>query len=50
MKESFFRTILGDKPTSEMGLTYSHEHIIIDDCYVTAGHPEFLLNDNQKVT
>ncbi len=33
-----------------MGLTYSHEHIIIDDCYVTAGHPEFLLNDSKKVT
>jgi len=50
MKEPFFRTILGDKPASEMGLTYSHEHIIIDDCYVTAGHPEFLLNDSKKVT
>ena len=50
MKNSFFRTILGDKPPSEMGLTYSHEHIIIDDCYVTAGHPEFLLNDSKKVT
>ncbi len=46
----FFRTILGDKPSSEMGLTYAHEHIIIDDCYVTAGHPEFLLNDSKKVT
>jgi phosphotriesterase-related protein len=32
-----------------MGLTYSHEHIIIDDCYVTAKHPEFLLNDTQKI-
>ncbi len=50
MKESFFRTILGDKPISEMGLTYAHEHIIIDDCYVTAGHPEFLLNDSKKIT
>lgn len=50
MEYSFFRTILGDKPPSEMGLTYSHEHIIIDDCYVTAEHPEFLLNDIQKVS
>jgi len=49
MKEPFFRTILGDKPSSEMGLTYSHEHIIIDDCYVTEEHPEFLLNDPQKI-
>ena len=50
MNKPFFRTILGDKLPSEMGLTYSHEHIIIDDCYVTAGHPEFLLNDSKKVT
>lgn len=33
-----------------MGLTYSHEHIVIDDCYVTAKHPEFLLNDIQKIS
>ncbi len=32
-----------------MGLTYSHEHIVIDDCYVTAKHPEFLLNDTEKI-
>jgi len=50
MEKPFFRTILGDIPSSEMGLTYSHEHIIIDDCYVTAGHLEFLLNDSEKVT
>ena len=47
--EPFFRSILGDKPSSEMGLTYSHEHIVIDDSYVTAGHPEFLLNDSKKI-
>jgi len=50
MSKEFFRTVLGDKPTSEMGLTYSHEHIIIEDCYVTAAHPEFLLNDVTKIT
>jgi len=33
-----------------MGLTYSHEHIVIDDCYVTAKHPEFLLNDEKKLS
>ena len=49
MESTFFRSILGDKAPSEMGLTYSHEHIVIDDCYVTAGHPEFLLNDTQKI-
>jgi phosphotriesterase-related protein len=50
MSKDFFRTVLGDKPTSEMGLTYSHEHIIIEDSYVTAGHPEFLLNDVPKIS
>ena len=50
MSQEFFRTVLGDKPTSEMGLTYSHEHIIIEDSYVTAAHPEFLLNDIDKIS
>lgn len=50
MEKAFFRTVLGDKPSTDMGLTYSHEHIIIDDSYVTAGHAEFLLNDTKKVT
>ena len=50
MSKEFFRTVLGDKPTSEMGLTYSHEHIVIEDGYVTAGHPEFLLNDVHKIS
>ncbi len=46
----FFRTILGDIDIEKMGLTYAHEHIIIDDCYVTAAHPEFLLNDQDKIS
>ena len=50
MHKDFFRTVLGDKPISEMGLTYSHEHIIIEDSYVTAKHPEFLLNDVDKIS
>lgn len=50
MPQEFFRTVLGDKPISEMGLTYSHEHIVIDDSYVTAKHPEFLLNDVDKIS
>jgi phosphotriesterase-related protein len=33
-----------------MGFTYSHEHIIIEDSYPTASHPEFLLNDLEKVS
>lgn len=50
MKQGFFRTILGDRPVTEMGLTYAHEHIVIDDCYVTAKHPEFLLIDVRKIS
>lgn len=49
MREVFFRTVRGDLPSTNMGLTYSHEHIVIDDCYVTAKHPEFLLNDTDKI-
>ncbi len=46
---SFIRTILGDVPTKEMGITYAHEHIVIDDCFATTEHPEFLLNDHDKI-
>lgn len=50
MSQDFFRSVLGDRPASEMGLTYSHEHIVIEDGYVTAKHPEFLLNDVDKIS
>ena len=50
MTKDFFRTVKGDVPSSAMGLTYSHEHIVIDDCYVTGKHPEFLLNDVDKIS
>lgn len=46
---SFCRTILGDVPTASMGITYSHEHIVIDESYATALHPEFLLNNPVKI-
>ncbi len=42
---TFFRTVLGDKPAGEMGVTYAHEHLIIDPCYATQLTPEFLLDD-----
>ena len=50
MSREFCRTVLGDISSSKMGLTYSHEHIVIDDCYVTSKHPEFLLNDTEKIS
>lgn len=46
---SSIRTILGDIPIAHMGITYSHEHIVIEQGFVTAGHPEFLLNDTEKI-
>ncbi|WP_149276808.1 phosphotriesterase family protein [Pareuzebyella sediminis] len=50
MRDQFFRTVLGDRAPAEMGLTYAHEHIIIEDGYVTARHPEFLLNDVDRIS
>ncbi|MDZ7720561.1 MAG: hypothetical protein U5K72_17225 [Balneolaceae bacterium] len=47
---SFVRTILGDITPDEMGLTYSHEHIIIEESYPTLENELLLLNDVEKVT
>jgi 5-phospho-D-xylono-1,4-lactonase len=45
----FVRTVLGDIAPDQMELTYSHEHIIIEDSYPTRENPLFLLNDTAKV-
>lgn len=47
---SFVRTVLGDIDPEEMGLTYSHEHIIIEESYPTVSNPLFVLNDVDKVS
>ena len=47
---SFVRTILGDLDPEELGLTYSHEHIVIDESYPTELHPDFLLDDEARIT
>ncbi len=47
---SFVRTVLGDIAAEELGFTYSHDHIIIEDSYPTQGNPLFLLNDVEKVS
>ncbi|MEP0713024.1 aryldialkylphosphatase [Algoriphagus sp.] len=49
MEKKFFRSVLGDVDAENMGFTYSHEHIVIEDSYPTAAHPEFLLNDVEKI-
>jgi 5-phospho-D-xylono-1,4-lactonase len=49
-KKQFVRTVLGDIQPEEMGLTYSHEHIIIEESYPTVSNPQFILNDVDKVS
>ncbi|WP_128545812.1 phosphotriesterase family protein [Larkinella soli] len=46
---SFVRTVLGDIEPERMGVTYSHEHVIIEESFPTLGNPDFLLNDVDKV-
>ncbi|WP_236969355.1 phosphotriesterase family protein [Membranihabitans marinus] len=47
--DTFVRTVLGDIKVEDMGVTYSHEHIVIDDSYPTQSQPNFLLNDIQRI-
>lgn len=49
-KKRFVRTVLGDIQPEEMGLTYSHEHIIIEESFPTVSNPLFILNDVEKVS
>lgn len=46
----FVRTVLGDIAAGQMGLTFSHEHIIIEESFVTMGNKDFILNDVEKVS
>jgi 5-phospho-D-xylono-1,4-lactonase len=45
----FIRTVLGDISPGELGLCYSHEHIVIDESYPTVQNSQLLLNDTEKV-
>jgi phosphotriesterase-related protein len=47
---SFVRTVLGDIDPSQMGVTYSHEHIVIEESFPVLQNPDFLLNDTKKIT
>src|SRR5215831_14679766 len=47
---SFVRTVLGDILPSEMGLTYSHEHIVIEESFPTLANPDFVLNDAELIS
>ena len=46
----FVRTVSGDITPAEMGLTYSHEHIVIDESFPTQQNAAFLLNDVDKIS
>ncbi len=37
------RTVLGDVPADTLGVTYAHEHVILDSEFVEATFPEFRL-------
>lgn len=46
---SFVRTVLGDIPPDQMGLTYSHEHVVIEEGFTTMANPDFILNDTDRI-
>ena len=44
------RTVLGDIPPSALGVTYAHEHVLIDGGRPVEISADFLLNDLDKLT
>jgi predicted metal-dependent phosphotriesterase family hydrolase len=44
------RTVLGDISPHEMGLTYSHEHVVIEESFPTIANKDFILNDTAKIS
>ncbi len=46
---SFVRTVLGDISPHEMGLTYSHEHVVIEESFPTIANKDFILNDTARI-
>ena len=47
---SFARTVLGDIQPDKLGLTYSHEHVVIEEGFSTMANPGFILNDTNLIT
>jgi len=47
---TFVRTVLGDVPAGQLGITYAHEHLVIDGGRPVEREPEFLLNDPERLT
>ncbi len=46
---SFIRTVLGDISPTQAGITYAHEHLIIEVSFPTLANPDYLINDVEKV-
>src|SRR5438034_11502389 len=47
---SFVRTVLGDIDPSELGVTYAHEHLVIDRGRPVLMEPDFDLSDIDAMT
>jgi phosphotriesterase-related protein len=47
---AFVRTVLGDIPPAELGVTYAHEHLVIDGGRAVELSADFELNDVDKLT
>jgi predicted metal-dependent phosphotriesterase family hydrolase len=47
---TFARTVLGDVDPAELGVTYAHEHLIIDGGRPVEISPDFLLADVDRMT
>ncbi|HUQ77978.1 MAG TPA: aryldialkylphosphatase [Patescibacteria group bacterium] len=47
---TFVRTVLGDIDPSALGVTYAHEHLVIDGGRPVELSPDFLLNDLDRLT
>jgi phosphotriesterase-related protein len=47
---TFVRTVLGDVDTADLGVTYAHEHLIIDGGRPVEMSPDFLLADVDRLS
>lgn len=46
---TFVRTVLGDIPSADLGVTYAHEHLVIDGGRPVEMSPDFLLGDVDRL-
>ena len=47
---TFVRSVLGDVDPAELGITYAHEHLVIDGGRMVEMSPDFLLTDVDRLT